>query len=210
MAKMETSFLKNNCKMIALSCDSLEEHAIWIQDVETVAEAPVRFPIIADPDRRVSKQLKMDYDRLLGDDSKPLTARVGYIVSPKKEVVYISIVPWTVGRSFTEFLRALKALQLTFYHPVATPAEWVPGDKVFLTDTGKTVPEYNTMTQNVPGLPSRREYITLIDDPQAAKADVSARAAVSGITMIGGGRTVISELDAGAKAAAAAEGKSLD
>jgi len=208
MAKMEKSFLVNNCKMIALSCDSLEDHAVWIRDVETVAEAVVSFPIIADPARSVSKALKMDYDRLLGDDSKPLTARVGYIVSPKKEVVYISIVPWTVGRSFTEFLRALKALQLTFYHPVATPAEWVPGDKVFLTDKGKAIPEYNTMTQSCPGLPSRRDYITLIDDPQAAKADVSERAATSGITMIGGGKTVITETEAGAKAAASGEGKS--
>lgn len=195
--------------MIALSCDSLEEHAIWVKDVETVAEATVGFPIIADPAREVSKALKMDYDRLLGDDSKPLTARVGYIVSPRKEVVYISIVPWTVGRSFTEFLRALKALQLTFHHPVATPAEWVPGDKVFLTDKGKTIPEYNTMTQSCLGLPSDRDYITLIDDPQAAKADVSARADVSGLTMIGAAKTVITEMEAGAKAAAASgEGKS--
>ena len=196
--------------MIALSCDPLEEQAIWIKDVETVAEAVVGFPIIADPDRRVSKQLKMDYDRLLGDDSKPLTARVGYIVSPKKEVVYISIVPWTVGRSFTEFLRALKALQLTFYHPVATPAEWVPGDKVFLTDKGKAIPEYNVMTQSVPGLPSRRDYITLIDDPQAAKADVSERAVATGVTIFGGGKTVITDTDAGANAAASGEGKSYE
>jgi alkyl hydroperoxide reductase subunit AhpC len=204
---MEPAFLANKCKMIALSCDSMAEHNIWIKDVETISESPVIFPIIADNDRKVSKALKMDYDRLLGDDSKPKTSRVGYIVSPHKEVVYISIVPWTVGRSFTEFLRILKALQLTFHHPVATPAEWVPGDKVFLTDDGKKIPEYNTMVQNCLGLPSGRDYITLIDDPQAARIDASARANAAELTILGGSRTIITEMEAGVKAAASSEGK---
>lgn len=90
----------------------------------------------------------MDYDKLGGEDGKPLTARVAYMINPLKEIVFISVMPWTVGRSFTDMLRTVKALQLTFKHPVATPAEWLPGDKVFLTDAGKLKPEYMHMSQS--------------------------------------------------------------
>ena len=90
---------------------------------------------------------QMDTDRLNGVDHKPLTSRVAYNVNPSREIVYICVVPWTVGRSFTDLLRILKALQVTYHHPVATPAEWLPGDKVFLTNKGKEIPEYTHMSQ---------------------------------------------------------------
>lgn len=190
MSRMHAEFTALGCKLLALSCDSMEDHKVWLKDVETVSEAPVPFPIIADADRRVSEVFKMDYDRLTGDDSKPLTARTGYLISPDKEIVLISIVPWTVGRSFSELLRTLKALQLTHAHPVATPAEWVPGDKVFLTDAGKTIPEYTAMAQACLGLPSGREYITLVDDPNAAHAGASARATGTTATLFSAGKPV--------------------
>jgi alkyl hydroperoxide reductase subunit AhpC len=40
--------------------------------------------------------------------------------------------PMSTGRDFTEILRALDSLQLAAQHPVATPANWRPGDDVLV------------------------------------------------------------------------------
>ncbi|CAA0104240.1 Peroxiredoxin [Zhongshania aliphaticivorans] len=38
--------------------------------------------------------------------------------------------PMSVGRNFAEILRALDAIQITDGAPIATPANWVPGQDV--------------------------------------------------------------------------------
>ena len=40
--------------------------------------------------------------------------------------------PASTGRNFSEILRAIDALQLAARHPVATPANWQPGDACML------------------------------------------------------------------------------
>ncbi|MNE83690.1 Peroxiredoxin [compost metagenome] len=41
----------------------------------------------------------------------------------------------SVGRNFTEVLRALDALQLTYNVPLATPANWLAGQDVIVALT---------------------------------------------------------------------------
>lgn len=40
--------------------------------------------------------------------------------------------PMTIGRNFAEVLRALDALQATWGKPIATPANWTPGEDVIV------------------------------------------------------------------------------
>ena len=40
--------------------------------------------------------------------------------------------PMSVGRNFAEILRALDAIQMTDGAPIATPADWVPGQDVIV------------------------------------------------------------------------------
>jgi alkyl hydroperoxide reductase subunit AhpC len=40
--------------------------------------------------------------------------------------------PMTIGRNFAEVLRALDALQATWGQPIATPANWTPGEDVIV------------------------------------------------------------------------------
>jgi alkyl hydroperoxide reductase subunit AhpC len=43
------------------------------------------------------------------------------------------VYPMSTGRNFAEILRVLDSLQLTAKHPVATPADWKPGDDVIIS-----------------------------------------------------------------------------
>ena len=60
------------------------------------------------------------------------TVRTVFIIGPDKTVRLILTYPMSTGRNFAEILRAIDSLQLTEAHPVATPADWQPGDDVII------------------------------------------------------------------------------
>ena len=60
------------------------------------------------------------------------TVRTVFIIGPDKKVRLSISYPMTVGRNFAEILRALDAIQITDGVPLATPANWVPGQDVIV------------------------------------------------------------------------------
>ncbi|MEE3108888.1 MAG: peroxidase, partial [Pseudomonadota bacterium] len=60
------------------------------------------------------------------------SVRVVFVISPDKKLQLSMSYPMTVGRNFAEVLRALDALQATFGVPLATPANWMPGEEVIV------------------------------------------------------------------------------
>ncbi|XP_066158102.1 peroxiredoxin-6 [Euwallacea fornicatus] len=163
VVELKNEFAKRNCKVIALSCDSVESHIKWIRDINMYAkvdEAEFPFPIIADPDRDIALELNM-----LDPDEKDaagvvLTARAVFIVDPKKKMRLSILYPATTGRNFDEILRVLDSLQLCDKHKVATPVDWKKGQEVMVQpsvsdeDCKKLFPAIR-----VECLPSRKQYI---------------------------------------------------
>lgn len=140
MAKLSEEFARRNCKVIGLSTDSIESHHRWQADIEETSAAgnPVTFPIIADEDLAIAKLYGM-LDSPLHDATNvnprtgmPLTVRTVFIIDPDRRVRLMLVYPATVGRNFAEILRALDALQTVSSRPVATPANWTPGDEVIV------------------------------------------------------------------------------
>ena len=70
-----------------------------------------------------------------GDTS---TVRSVFIIDPNDKVRLTITYPKSVGRNFTEILRALDALQATDAAPISTPAEWTPGERVIVAPTIST------------------------------------------------------------------------
>ena len=105
-------------------------------DIEKVAGAPANFPIIDDTSLTVSKL----YDMLPADAYMPdgrtaadsASVRTVFIVGPDRKVRLTMAYPMSVGRNFAEILRALDAVQATDGMPLATPANWVPGQDVIV------------------------------------------------------------------------------
>ncbi len=121
---------------MGVSVDNVEEHKKWKRDIEAFAGAPADFPIIDDTSLQVSKL----YDMLpagayLTENRTPAnsaTVRTVFIIGPDKKVRLTMSYPMSVGRNFAEILRALDAIQTTDSAPVATPANWVPGQDVII------------------------------------------------------------------------------
>src|SRR3954462_650062 len=59
VAKLKPEFEKRNTKVIGLSVDPLKDHVEWSKDIAETQGATVNFPMIADPDKKVSNLYDM-------------------------------------------------------------------------------------------------------------------------------------------------------
>jgi len=125
VAKLKPEFDKRNVKVIALSVDDVPSHKGWIGDIEETQHTKMNFPILADPDRKVSTL----YDMIHPQANDTLTVRSVFIIDPNKKVRATITYPASTGRNFEEILRVIDSLQLTDNHKVATPANWKDGDE---------------------------------------------------------------------------------
>ena len=137
VAQLSAEFAKRGTKVIGVSVDSVQDHTKWKRDIETLAGTSADFPIIDDTSLAVAKA----YDMLPAEFYLPVegrtpahsaTVRTVYIVGPDKKVKLTMTYPMSVGRNFAEILRALDAVRLTDGVPLATPANWQPGQDVIV------------------------------------------------------------------------------
>lgn len=136
VAQLAPEFSKRNTKVMGVSVDNVEDHKKWAHDIEVFSGAPADFPIIDDTSLQVSKLYDMlPADAYLADGRTPAdsaTVRTVFIIGPDKKVRLTMSYPMSVGRNFAEILRALDAIQITDGAPIATPANWVPGQDVIV------------------------------------------------------------------------------
>lgn len=123
VARLKSEFEKRNVKPLALSVDDVESHQGWIKDIEETQNVSLNYPILADPDRKVSDL----YDMIHPNSLDNLTIRSVFIIDPNKKLRLTFTYPASTGRNFDELLRVIDSLQLTDKYSVATPANWQDG-----------------------------------------------------------------------------------
>jgi peroxiredoxin 2/4 len=114
-AKAENDFKDLNCEIIAASTDSEWSHKNWFE--KDLPE--VTYPILADTTQALTKA----YGVLNENDGS--ADRGLFIINPEGLIKYIVVSAGSVGRSVTETLRVLKAVQ----SGDLCPLEWHEGDK---------------------------------------------------------------------------------
>jgi alkyl hydroperoxide reductase subunit AhpC len=127
-AKLKGEFAKRNAKVLAVSVDDVDSHKRWSGDIEETQGVQVNFPILGDPDRKVSNL----YDMIHPNANDTLTVRSVFIVDPNKKIRATITYPASTGRNFDEILRVIDSLQLTDKFSVATPVNWKDGDDVII------------------------------------------------------------------------------
>ncbi|MDF0553497.1 peroxiredoxin [Kamptonema sp. UHCC 0994] len=123
VARLKAEFDKRGVKTIALSVDSEESHKGWIDDIEETQKVSLNYPILADPDRKVSDL----YDMIHPNSLNNLTIRTVFVIDPQKKLRLNITYPASTGRNFDEILRVIDSLQLTDKYSVATPVNWKDG-----------------------------------------------------------------------------------
>jgi len=123
-SKLKPEFDKRKVKMIAISVDTLTHHDEWVKDINETQHTSVNFPIIADPEKKVSEL----YNMIHPNTSSTFTVRSVFIIDPNKKIKLIIVYPMSVGRNLNELLRVIDSLQLSANYSVATPANWQNGE----------------------------------------------------------------------------------
>lgn len=128
VSALKSEFEKRNVKVLGLSVDPLKDHQGWAKDIQETQGHALNFPLIADPDRTVSKL----YDMIHPNANDTFTVRSVFVIGPDKKVKLTITYPASTGRNFDELLRVIDSLQLTAKHMVATPVDWKKGQDVII------------------------------------------------------------------------------
>jgi thioredoxin-dependent peroxiredoxin len=123
VAKLKPEFDKRNVKAIALSVDDVASHNGWVCDIEETQGTKLNYPILADPDKKVSDL----YDMIHPNANAKLTVRSVFIIDNNRKLRTVFTYPPSTGRNFAEIIRVIDSLQLTDNYSVATPANWTDG-----------------------------------------------------------------------------------
>ncbi len=113
-SKRAAEFRTLNAEILGGSTDSVHSHKAWLKDLGELA-----FPLFSDINRTMSSV----YGVLI--EKKGIALRGTFIVDPDGILRYALYHDLGVGRSVTETLRVLKALQTGELCPV----EWSQGEK---------------------------------------------------------------------------------
>jgi len=170
VAQLAPEFKKRGVKLLALSCNDVESHKGWIEDIKSYAgsgDSAWPYPIVADPKRDLAVKFGMIDPDEKDAAGMPLTCRAVFVIGPDRKLKLSILYPATTGRNFDEVLRTIDSLQLVSKHPVATPADWKCGGDVMVQpsikddDLEKLFPK----GVRVHKLPSGKSYVRCTPQP---------------------------------------------
>jgi len=158
VAKLKPEWDKRNVKVIGLSVDSSENHDKWADDIEETQGARLNFPLIGDPDKKVSDL----YDMIHPNASDTVTVRTVFVIGPDKKVKATLTYPQSAGRNFDEILRLVDSLQLSAGYSVSTPVNWKDGEDVIIVPA---VSDEDAKTKFPKGWKTLKPYLRLTPQP---------------------------------------------
>lgn len=158
VSKLKPEFDKRNVKVIALSVDDVDSHRGWIGDIEDTQSTKLNYPILADPDKKVSDL----YDMIHPNANAKVTVRTVFVIDPQKKLRLTLTYPPSTGRNFDEILRVIDSLQLTDNYSVATPADWKDGEDCVVVPS---IPTEEARQKFPKGITEVRPYLRMTPQP---------------------------------------------
>ena len=158
-ARLKPEWDKRNVKVIGLSVDPADSHKGWEKDIEETQGQALNFPVLADPDRKVSNLYGMVHP--LADPT--ITVRSVFIIDPNKKVRLTMTYPPSTGRNFAEILRVVDSLQLTDAYKVATPANWTDGQPVIIVPS---LSDADAKVRFPQGWKTLKPYLRMVEQPK--------------------------------------------
>ncbi|CCQ59392.1 Alkyl hydroperoxide reductase subunit C-like protein [Crocosphaera watsonii WH 0005] len=127
-------FSKINTEILAVSVDSEFSHLAWIQTPRTEGGVgDVAYPLVSD----LKKDISNAYNVL--DPESGVALRGLFIIDKEGIIQHSTINNLSFGRSVSETLRTLKAIQHVQNNPEEVcPADWQEGDKTMIPDPIKS------------------------------------------------------------------------
>lgn len=137
-------FQAAGCDLLALSVDSLFSHLAWTRNIQQQFGIEIPFPIAED----VGLQIARAYGMVHPSANSSATVRAAFVIDPLGVIRAITWYPMTTGRSVSELLRLVRALQATDEHDALTPENWNTGEPMLEAVVGTQAAAQNTAKQD--------------------------------------------------------------
>ncbi len=137
-ASRQAEFAEVNTALVGLSVDSVHSHIAWLRTIQEkmvyrdMINVEVTFPLIDD----VSMEIAHAYGMIMPGEATTQAVRAVFVIDPHGIVRTVIYYPLSLGRNVDEILRVVVALQTADAFDVATPADWVPGERVIVPPAG--------------------------------------------------------------------------
>lgn len=119
-----------NAELVGASTDTVYSHKAWIEMEELLKG--LKYPLAADHNGKFSRELG------IYDEANGMAQRAVFIVDPDGILRAVEIVADAIGRSASEILRKLKALNFVRKNPgQVCPASWDEGGATIQPDISK-------------------------------------------------------------------------
>jgi len=133
LAQKQNDFTKLNVQLVVVSVDAVERHKDWKKALEEISykdRSPVaiNFPLVDDQNLFIAKA----YGMLHYPVTTQRDVRGVFVVDPANTIRAVFFYPMEIGRNLDEIERTVIALQTHDSQHVLTPANWKPGEDVFL------------------------------------------------------------------------------
>jgi peroxiredoxin (alkyl hydroperoxide reductase subunit C) len=185
-AHLERDFAAINTKLLGLSIDSLYGHIAWLRTIKEKMEyrgwkdVEVQFPLIEDISMNIARQ----YGMIQAGEATTQAMRAVFIVDPNGILRTMLYYPLAAGRNMQEILRVIKALQVADAFDVATPADWVPGERVIVPTAGSCGQAKERMEGDMDGVECVDWFFCT---KEISKADIDAALATDPDVVLGRG-----------------------
>ncbi len=151
LATLQDEFDALGVNLAVISTDNIEQHNMWVSYLEEIdykgnGKQDIRFPVIDDSDKKVSKMYGMLHEPV----STTKDIRGVFVIGPDNTVRSVNFYPMQVGRNMEELVRLVEALQTVDQAKVLTPANWEKGEDVM-------VPYYPYTKEQVAANPSLKD-----------------------------------------------------
>jgi peroxiredoxin 2/4 len=146
MAYLQDQLDKLGVKVAIVSTDPLSMHLQWKKALESLdmnnrGTVKIKFPIIDDENVAISKM----YGMIHPESNSTRSVRGVFIIDPKNVIEAMYFYPGNVGRSTTELIRMIEALETTSKSKVLTPVNWQAGNDVLVPFVpGKDIPSVDS------------------------------------------------------------------
>lgn len=183
-AHLERDFAAINTNLLGLSIDSLYGHIAWLRTIKEKMEfrgwkdVEVQFPLIED----ISMDIARQYGMIQPGEATTQAVRAVFIVDPEGILRTMLYYPLSAGRNMQEILRVIKALQVADEFNVATPADWVPGERVIVPTAGSCGQAKERMEGDMEGVECVDWFFCTKDIPEA---DINAALATDPDVVLG-------------------------
>ncbi len=129
--KAMAKFEEMGVKVMGASVDSVHAHAAWRRTpLNEGGIGDINYPLISDLNKELSSELNI----LTGG----VTFRASYLIDKEGTVRHMVINDLPLGRSVSEMVRMVEALQFHEEHGEVCPANWKQGDEAISADREST------------------------------------------------------------------------